>query len=62
MLNNISGGKFKDRKLTADEQAVKDAWDKRMAKTTKTKTSSKPKSVVQNGITYNWNESKQTYE
>lgn len=32
MLNSMSGGKFKDRTLTPAEQAVKDAWDKRMTK------------------------------
>lgn len=57
MLNTISGGKFKDRTLTTDEQAVKDAWDKRM-----TKKAVKPKTITQGGHTYTWDEKTQTYK
>lgn len=56
LLNAYSEGAFGNRKLTAVEQAVKDAWDGRMQK------DDRPKVVVQNGITYKLNPQTGEYE
>lgn len=58
-INLLSGGKFNERPLTPDEQRLKDAWDKKTAKKPK---SDRPLTVVQNGVTYNWNAKTETYE
>jgi hypothetical protein len=58
-INASSGGTFNSRELTADEKRVKEAWDKRLTKKPK---STQPKTVVQNGHTYTWNEKTGQYE
>ena len=58
-INASSGGSFNSRELTADEKRVKEAWENRLAKKQK---STQPKTVVQNGHTYTWNEKTGQYE
>jgi hypothetical protein len=60
LLNAFSDGAFNKRKLTQDEQRVIDAWENRMKKVEKKE--SKPKTVVQNGITYTYNSQTGEYE
>jgi hypothetical protein len=56
-INLLSNGAFNNRQPTADEQRIKSAWEKRMAKK-----ETKPSTVVQNGVTYTLNQKTGQYE
>jgi hypothetical protein len=51
LINAYSDGAFSNRQLSPNEQKVKDTYEKRMKEVEKPKIN-KPKTVIQNGVTY----------